>query len=58
MEPYLCFRRSPVCEYSGVAYRDYFRCLPDVLNKLAARAYRERNGQMAALTTPEAVRKR
>jgi len=44
--------------YPGVKYRDYFRCLPDVLDELAARAYQTRNRQIASLTTPAAVRKR
>ncbi len=44
--------------YPGVAYRDYFRCFPDFLDGLAARAYRTRNQQLAALTTPGAVRQR
>jgi dienelactone hydrolase len=44
--------------YSGVAYRDYFRCLPDLLDDFAALAYRARNRQIAALTTPAAVRRR
>ncbi|MBO0858206.1 MAG: acetylxylan esterase [Chloracidobacterium sp.] len=44
--------------YPGVPYPDYFRCLPDFLNRLAARAYQARNEQIAALTTPAAVRRR
>jgi len=44
--------------YPGVRYRDYFRCLPDVLEELAARAYQMRNRQIASLTTPAAVHKR
>jgi dienelactone hydrolase len=44
--------------YPGVAYRNYFRCLPDFLDDLAARAYQARNRQIAALTTPAAVRRR
>jgi dienelactone hydrolase len=44
--------------YPGVAYRDYFRCLPQVLNELAAHAYQLRNRQIASLNTPDAVRKR
>jgi cephalosporin-C deacetylase-like acetyl esterase len=44
--------------YPGVNYRDYFRCLPDVLDELAARAYQVRNRQIASLTTPAAIRKR
>jgi dienelactone hydrolase len=44
--------------YPGVAYRDYFRCLPDFLEGLAAQAYRKRNAALAELTTPAAVRNR
>jgi dienelactone hydrolase len=44
--------------YPGVSYRDYFRCLPDFLDELAVRAYEARNQQIAALTTPAAVRRR
>ena len=44
--------------YPGVSYRNYFRCLPDVLNELAARAYHMRNRQIASLGTPAAIRKR
>jgi dienelactone hydrolase len=39
-------------------YRDYSRVLPDYLRTLAARAYQLRNSQIAALTTPAAIRKR
>jgi dienelactone hydrolase len=44
--------------YPGVIYRDYFRCVPDFLDELAARAYEARNQQIATLTTPAAVRRR
>jgi dienelactone hydrolase len=44
--------------YPGVAYRDYFRGLPDFLDKLAACAYEARNQRIATLTTPAAVRRR
>src|ERR1700753_4071286 len=42
--------------YPGVAYRDYFRALPDYLDELAAHAYETRNQKIATLTTPAAVR--
>ena len=51
-------QKATVPSYPGVAYRDYFRCLPDVLDALAARAYEARNQQIATLTTPAAVRRR
>ncbi len=44
--------------YPGVSYRDYFRCLPDFLEGLAAQAYTKRNAALAAVTTPAAVRDR
>lgn len=44
--------------YPGVSYRDYFRCLPEVLEESAARAYAMRNRHLATLTTPAAVRQR
>jgi dienelactone hydrolase len=44
--------------YPGVSYRDYFRCMPDFLDELAARAYEARNQQIATLTAPAAVRRR
>jgi dienelactone hydrolase len=39
-------------------YREYSRCLPDFLRDLAERAYRQRNAELAKLTTPGAVRAR
>lgn len=44
--------------YPGVAYRDYFRCLPDFLEELAAQAFQKRNSALARLTTPAAVQDR
>jgi dienelactone hydrolase len=44
--------------YPGVAYRDYFRCLPDFLEELAAQAYKKRNAALAQLTTPAAIHAR
>ena len=45
-------------QFPGVAYRDYSRCLPDFLRDLAARAYQNRNRQLARLTTAGAIRER
>jgi dienelactone hydrolase len=42
----------------SVMYRDYSRCLPDYLRALADRAYRMRNGEIAKLTSPDAIRER
>src|ERR1051326_6858427 len=39
-----------------IAYRDYFRCLPDYLAGLAADAYRRRLQRVARLNTPAAIR--
>jgi dienelactone hydrolase len=44
--------------YPGVAYREYYRCLPDYLRELARRAYTARNAALAQVTTMEALRKR
>ena len=44
--------------FPGVAYREYARCLPDFLRDLAARAYQERNREIAGLTSVEAIRRR
>ena len=41
-----------------VDYRDYSRVLPDYLRTLAAEAYAKRNSALAAITTPEAARRR
>ncbi len=49
---------SSPTSYTGVAYRDYFRCLPDFLDGLAARVYQARNREIAALNSPAAVRRR
>ena len=49
---------APDTSYPGVQYRDYFRCLPDVLDELAVSAYRARNRQLADLTTKDAIRRR
>lgn len=44
--------------FPGVAYREYARCLPDFLRDQAARAYKMRNREIAALTSVEAMRQR
>jgi len=44
--------------FSGVAYRDYSRCLPDYLRDLAERAYQARNRQIERLTSPSAIKDR
>src|SRR3984957_18695567 len=49
-------QKATVPSYPGVAYRDYFRALPDYLDELAAHAYETRNQKVATLTTPAAVR--
>jgi len=45
-------------DLSGFYYRDYSKCLPDYLSTLARAAYEKRNAQLAALTTPAAIRER
>lgn len=44
--------------FPGTPYRDYSRCLPDYLRRLARQAYEQRNRELAKLTTPQAVRAR
>lgn len=43
---------------SGLYYRDYSKCLPDYLARLARNAYEKRNAQLDQLTTAEAIRDR
>ena len=45
-------------DLSGFYYRDYSRCLPDYLTKLAKAAYERRNRELSLLTSGEAVNKR
>src|SRR5512140_269996 len=45
-------------KYSGAAYRQYSRCLPDYLRRLAARAVDLRERELAKLTSAEAIRAR
>lgn len=40
---------------AATAYRDYSRCFPEYLRMLAARAYERRNGELARLTSSEAI---
>lgn len=42
----------------GPLYREYARCLPDYLRLLAQESYTNRNRALAAITTPEDVRRR
>ena len=51
-------RAAPQPAFPGVAYREYARCLPDYLRDLAARAYQERNREIARLTSVESIRQR
>jgi len=51
-------RPNPQNVFSGVAYRDYSRCLPDFLRDLAAASYRRRNAVITKLTAPDAVHAR
>lgn len=50
--------RMRAAELSGFYYRDYSKCLPDYLMKLARAAYEKRNRELATLTSADAVRKR
>src|SRR5258708_2083461 len=45
-------------KYQGVSYREYSRCLPDYLRRLARQAYDKRNAELRKLTSPDAVRAR
>jgi len=51
-------RAWPQAVYPGTAYRDYSRCLPDYLRDLAAEAYQRRNGEIAKLTSSDAIARR
>ena len=42
----------------GVNYRDYSRCLPDYLRRLADQARRQRDAALTALTTKAAIKAR
>ncbi|MGA2589394.1 MAG: acetylxylan esterase [Bryobacteraceae bacterium] len=61
MPAFLALARRPArsqSDFPGVAYREYARALPDFLRDLAARAYEERNREIAKLTSPEAIHQR
>lgn len=45
-------------QFSGVAYRNYPRCLPDYLRGIAAESYSKRERALAALTSAAAIRRR
>jgi dienelactone hydrolase len=45
-------------DISGFYYRDYSKCLPDYLSRLARTAYEKRNARLATITTPDAIRDR
>lgn len=49
---------APLLRGQNILYRDYSRCLPGYLQTLAAEAYERRNRALAALTTPDAIRRR
>src|SRR5205814_9270195 len=42
-------------EFPGTRYREYSRCLPDYLRRLAADAYERRNGEILKLTSAPAI---
>jgi dienelactone hydrolase len=42
-------------KYPGINYREYSRCLPDYLRRLARQAYEKRNAELLKLTSREAV---
>lgn len=48
-------RRAPAQDAAKIRYREYARCLPDYLERLAADAYARRNARIAALETGEAI---
>jgi dienelactone hydrolase len=49
---------SKALELSGLYYRDYSKCLPNYLSALARAAYDKRAGELAKLTTPDAIHAR
>ncbi len=51
-------RKDESGKLPGFYYRQYSRCLPDHLTKLAQGAYLERNHKLSLLTTPAAVHER
>lgn len=53
-----CLAARAQARYSGIQYREYARCLPDYLRRLARDAYEKRNAELAKLTTIEAIHAR
>jgi cephalosporin-C deacetylase-like acetyl esterase len=49
---------ADLTSYPGVRYREYSRCLPDYLARLAREAYEKRNAAIATLSTADDVRER
>lgn len=45
-------------QLSGFYYRDYSKCLPEYLSRLARNASEKRNHELSLLTTSEAIRQR
>src|ERR1051325_6777417 len=41
--------------YPGINYREYAKCLPDYLTRIARDAYEKRNRALASLTARDAV---
>jgi dienelactone hydrolase len=54
--PAAAFAQSGSAADSRVLYRNYSRCLPDLLRRLAAAAYETRNRRLAQLSTSAAIR--
>jgi dienelactone hydrolase len=48
-------RRAPAQDGAEIRYREYARCLPDYLARLAADAFVRRNARIAALGSAEAI---
>jgi len=53
-----CLAAKAQTRYPGIQYREYARCLPDYLSRLARDAYEKRNAELAKLTTPDAIHAR
>lgn len=51
-------QRTRAAELSGFYYRDYSKCLPDYVSRLARSAYERRAGELALLTNTAAIAKR
>src|SRR2546426_12357592 len=50
-----CVAGKTQVRYPGINYREYAKCLPDYLTRLARNAYEKRNAEMARLTTSYAI---